>query len=67
MSGKYTMARLSASDERDERYRTTGRVEVWGPADWLKTHHLVRANLTPREARKLAVELLSAADRAEHV
>lgn len=37
-------------------------VEVYGPAEWLKSRPMVGCKLTPAAARRLAVQLLNAAE-----
>lgn len=47
------------------RVGNTGRVQLDGTADWMARGDLVRASLTPSQARQLAASLLIAAERAE--
>ena len=42
-----------------------GSVNLWMIPLWLKGNLVVKADLSPKTARKLAVQLLTAADAAE--
>jgi hypothetical protein len=44
---------------------SNGFVRLWSLPLWLKSNVLIKASLSPREARHLAVKLLMAADGAE--
>ena len=39
-------------------------VTVWAIPSWLKSSRAITADLSPRQARKLAIQLLQAADSA---
>lgn len=54
---------LSAGLTTDERYKATGTVELRAVLLWLKNEPVACAELTAAEARKLAIELLQAAER----
>jgi hypothetical protein len=47
------------------RTGNTGQVELTGACDWMKNEPLARAILSPADARKLAIDLMVAAERAE--
>ena len=57
------------SDERGLGYNSVGYgpgfVNLWMLPLWLKGDKVVRAELTPKTARKIAIQLLQAADGAE--
>lgn len=58
---------LRAEVERDgiNFSRRTGRVSFLAIPSWLKQATFVRASLSPKQARALAVDLLIAAAKAE--
>jgi hypothetical protein len=63
-----TLSGLSADVDRNDRTgakAATGLVKLYAVPQWLKSAQLATASLTPKQARRLAVELLQAADRAE--
>jgi len=60
-----TLRGVRAQTELDERGKRTGGVDLYGIATWLKREPLVHAVMSPAEARRLATQLLVAADRAE--
>jgi hypothetical protein len=71
-----TLSNVSAGQQMEDgrhhggvrRTNFTGVVELRGVPDWMKPGSpLVTAELTPAQARHLALELLQAAERAELV
>lgn len=61
-----TLTHLGAMPQTEDRFsRRTGLVEFRAIPAWVKDSKYVTAELTPSEARKLAIELLTAAERAE--
>jgi hypothetical protein len=54
---------LSAGLATDERNNPTGTVEIRALPLWLKGDRIVHAELTAKEARQLAIQLLTAAEK----
>lgn len=61
----FSSVRADAETSAADGNRRTGRVEMRALPDWLKTDRLVTASLSPKRARQLAIELLTAAEKAE--
>jgi len=67
MSEPKTLRNVRADVERTGLNQSirTGRVAVRAVPGWLKTETYAEASLSPKQARRLAVDLLLAADKAE--
>lgn len=59
-----TLSNVNAAWQHDERHHPTGLVELYAVPEWIKSDAFVFIDLTPAEARKLAIDLLKAAEIA---
>lgn len=51
--------------EGSEVVQDQNAVILYATAEWLQSKPIVRAQLTPKQARQLAINLLKSADRVE--